>query len=248
MKSTLRHAVLALLAHGACHAATPVSDADALLATLKQQYPTAAITSVTPAPVKGLYEVVLSHKIAYTDGTGRYFVYGSVVDMKTNEDLTAARREEASRVDVTKLPLKDAIVRVNGAGHRKIYVFSDPDCPYCRRLEPELDKLEDATIYIFLYPIDVLHPDANRKSQAIWCQPANDKRLEAWHRAVTGAENPTTAGCDNPVKRNAVLGASLGVVGTPTLVAADGRVLPGMLPAPRIEEWLALPKAVAKAN
>lgn len=248
MRSSFRLAALALLAHGACHAATPASDADALLATLRQKYPATTFTSVAPAQVKGIFEVVMGRKIAYTDRTARYFMVGSLVDMQTNDNLTAARSEELTRVDFSRLPLQDAIVRVNGNGRRKIVVFSDPDCPFCRRLEPELDKLEDATLYIFLYPIDVLHPDANRKSQAIWCRADNDKRLEAWHHAVTGADNPATADCDNPVKRNVALGNSLGVTGTPTLVAADGRVLPGMLPAAGIEEWLAKTKAVVSAK
>lgn len=240
----LRLATLALLVHGACHAA---AETDAVLAALKQKYPGTTFTSVAPAPVAGLYEIVMGRKIAYTDRSGRYFMYGSLVDMKTNDDLTAARREDLTRVDVKKLPLQDAIVRVNGQGRRTVYVFSDPDCPFCRRLEPELDKLDDVSIHIFLYPIESLHSDAARKAQAIWCQGDDRKRLDLWHRAVMHIDEVETAECDNPLKRNLALGTWLGLQGTPTLIAADGRVLPGLVPAAEIDEWLNRKKALATA-
>ncbi|MEO5685804.1 MAG: DsbC family protein [Burkholderiaceae bacterium] len=243
MTFPFRLAALALLVHGACHAAT--AGTDTVLAALKQKYPGTAFTSVSPAPVKGLYEVVMGRKIAYTDSTGRYFMYGSLVDMKTKADLTAARRDDLMRVDAHKLPLKDAIVRVNGKGRRTLYVFSDPDCPFCRRLEPELDKLDDVTIYLFLYPIESLHSDAARKAQAIWCEGDEKKRLDLWHRVVLRTDNVATAECENPLKRNLALGDSLGLQGTPTLIAADGRTLPGMVPAANIEEWLSPKKVVA---
>jgi len=189
----------------------------------------------------------MGRKIAYTDSSGRFFMVGSLVDMTTNDDLTAARREVLSRIDVRKLPLQDAIVRVNGKGRRTLYVFSDPDCPYCRSLEPELDKLDDVTIYIFLYPIESLHSDAARKAQSIWCQADEKGRPALWHRVVTRTETIGTTECENPIQRNVALGASLGLQGTPTIVAADGRTLPGMAPAASIEEWLGQTKKVSLA-
>jgi thiol:disulfide interchange protein DsbC len=174
-------------------------------------------------------------------------MYGSLVDMKTNDDLTAARVADLSRVDVKKLPLQDAIVRVNGKGRRTIYVFSDPDCPFCRRLEPELDKLDDVTIYVFLYPLESLHSDAARKAQAIWCEADEKKRLALWHGVVSKTQDVATAECANPLKRNLALGEALGLQGTPTLIAADGRMLPGAAPAAAIEDWLNQKKTVAAA-
>ena len=243
MKSPLLLAVVSVLAHGACLAAP--AESEALLAALKQKYPQTTFTTVTPAAVKGLYEVVMGHRIAYTDDTGRYFMYGSLVDMKTNDDLTAARLTDLSRVDVRKLPLQDALVRVNGKGRRTIYLFSDPDCPFCRRLEPELDKLDDVTIYIFPYPLEALHSDAARKAQAIWCETDEKKRLELWHRVVMKTQDVPTAECANPIKRNLALGGVLGLQGTPTLIAADGRTLPGAVPAAAIEGWLKASKTAA---
>lgn len=237
-------AALVVSLSGASHAA---NESAALLARLKQKYPATTFTSVAPAPVKGLYEVVMGRKIAYTDSSGRYFMLGSLVDMTTNDDLTAARKEVLTRIDVRKLPVQDAIVRINGKGRRTLYVFSDPDCPYCQRLEPELDKLDDVTIYIFLYPIESLHSDAARKAQSIWCQADEKGRQELWHRVVTHVETIGTTECENPIQRNVALGESLGVQGTPTIVAPDGRTLPGMAPAAAIEEWLGLAKKVSLA-
>lgn len=237
----MRLLVLFLLTFaGASRAQT---EADSLLATLKQKYPAMAIVAVRKTPVAGLYEVTLGRKLAYTDASGRYFMFGSVVDMQSHVDLSAARLEELSRVDVRTLPLKDSFTHVVGNGRRQLYVFSDPDCPYCRRLEPELDRLEDVTIHTFLYPIAQLHADAGRKAEAIWCQGDDKSRWALWDRVVGHDEAVQTRLCDNPLERNLALGQSLGVIGTPTLVAADGRILPGARDARSIDAWLDLSKA-----
>ena len=246
MTSLLRLAALVLLAHAGAHAAS--AESDTLLATLKQKYPETTFTSVVPAPVRGLYEVVIGRRIVYTDASGRYFMYGSLVDMKNNQDLTAARVADISRVDVSKLPLHDALMRINGKGRRTMYLFSDPDCPYCGRLEPELDKLDDVTIYVFPFPLESLHSDAARKAQAIWCEANEKKRLELWHRVVLKAQDVVTAECPNPLKRNLALGEALGVLGTPTLIAPDGRMLQGAAPAARIEEWLSQKKTASATS
>ncbi|MEP6502796.1 MAG: DsbC family protein [Betaproteobacteria bacterium] len=244
LPACLRLLALCLLAHvGASHAQR---DTDALLATLKATYPTMTIDAVNKTPVPGLYEVVLGRQLAYTDASGRYFMFGSVVDMQTREDLSATRLELLSRIDVRTLPLKDAFTRVVGKGRRHLYVFSDPDCPYCRRLEPELDKLDDVTIHTFLYPIAQLHSDAGRKAESIWCQGDDKARWARWHHVVGHDDAVETRQCDNPLERNLALGQSLGVVGTPTLVAADGRTLPGMKPAAFIEGWLAPTKVATR--
>ena len=248
LAARLRLAALCLLATaGAVHAQS-AKDADALRATLKARYPALAIDAVNRTPVSGLYEVVMGRKLAYSDATGRYFMFGSVVDMNTHEDLSAARLEVISRVDVRALPLKDAFTRVVGKGRRHLYVFSDPDCPYCRRLEPELDKLDDVTIHTFLYPVAQLHDDAGRKAETIWCKGDDKARWAAWHEIV-GRDDPVeTRKCDNPLERNLALGQLLGVAGTPTLIAGDGRTITGMRPAAVIDGWLEPEKVAAQAK
>lgn len=232
-----------LVLAGASHAQT---DTDALLGSLKQKYPAMTIGAVNKTPVPGLFEVVMGRKIAYTDASGRYFMFGSVVDMQSHLDLSAARLEDLSRVDVHLLPLKDSFTHVAGNGRRELYVFSDPDCPYCRRLEPELDRLHDVTIHTFLYPLTQLHSDAGRKAEAIWCQGDDKSRWSMWHRVVTHDDPVLTRACSNPLERNLALGQSLGVIGTPTLVAADGRILPGARDARVIDDWLEVSKTVAQ--
>ena len=245
LPTCLRLLVLCLLAHaGTSHAQ---KETDPLLGSLKQKYPAMAIDAVNKTPVPGLFEVVMGRKLAYTEATGRYFMFGSVIDMQSHQDLSAARLEELARVDVRTLPLKDSFTHVVGSGRRHLYVFSDPDCPYCRRLEPELDRLEDVTIHTFLYPLAQLHADAGRKAEAIWCQGDDKARWALWDRVVGHDEAVQTRTCDNPLERNLALGQSLGVIGTPTLVAPDGRILPGTRDARVIDGWLEQSKTVAQA-
>jgi thiol:disulfide interchange protein DsbC len=245
IQACLRLLAFCLLVHAGASQAQ--AETDALLATLKTKYPTMTIDAVNRTPVPGLYEVVMGRKLAYSDASGRYFMFGSVVDMQRHEDLSAARLEVLSRVDVRTLPLKDSFTRVVGKGRRHLYVFSDPDCPYCRRLEPELDRLDDVTIHTFLYPIAQLHSDAGRKAETIWCQGDDKARWALWHHVVGHDDPVETRQCDNPLERNLVLGQSLGVIGTPTLIATDGRALPGMKPAAFIDGWLEPAKAAAQA-
>jgi thiol:disulfide interchange protein DsbC len=178
----------------------------------------------------------MGRNAAYTDSTGRYFIFGHLFDMKEQRDLTVERVEKAARIAFETLPLADAIKTVRGKGERVIAVFSDPDCPFCRRLETELDKLDNVTLYTFLYPLEGLHPEANGKAIAVWC--AKD-RSGAWSELMRSGKVPTKASCDNPIERNIQLGQRLSIQGTPTLISTDGRLLPGAAPRERIEQWLA---------
>jgi thiol:disulfide interchange protein DsbC len=138
---------------------------------------------------------------------------------------------------------------VRGTGARTFAVFSDPDCPYCRRLETDMKGLTDVTIYTFLMPIASLHPEARTKAIAVWC--AQD-RIGAWHALMWSEKTPSsphlTGECAHPVDRNVALGERLGITGTPTLIAADGRVLAGAASASQIEAWLVRSTASAGSS
>jgi thiol:disulfide interchange protein DsbC len=203
---------------------------------LKDMYPATRIERVQPAEIPALFEVTMGRNSAYTDSTGRYFVFGHLYDMKTQRDLTAERMEKQQRIDFAQLPLPDAIKTVHGKGERVLAVFSDPDCPYCKRLEAELDKLNNVTLYIFPYPLESLHPAAVDKAVAVWCAP---DRARAWADLMKTGKMPATRKCENPIERNIQLAQRLGIQGTPTLLSADGRMLPGAAPSERIEQWLA---------
>lgn len=202
---------------------------------LGEQYPATKITSVRETPVKGIYEVVMGRNIAYTDETGRFMIFGHLYDMKEQVDLTAQRQDEINRIDPSILSLGDAIKVVKGKGSRVLYVFSDPNCPYCKRLEAELAKLDDVTIYTFLYP--VLGKDSEQKSRAIWC--AKD-RAKAWSDFMEGGKLPAapSAECSDPVQRNIQLGRELGINGTPTIVFGNGAIAAGLLPAAELQRRL----------
>lgn len=204
---------------------------------LNEKYPATKITSVRESPVKGVYEVVMGRNVAYTDESGRYMIFGHLYDMQEQKDLTAQRLDEINKIDVSALPLADAIKTVKGDGSRTLYVFSDPDCPFCQRLEREtMPKLDNVTIYTFLYPLVGLHPDAPAKSRRIWC--AKDRYEAYWAYMEKGLLPDNDGSCPNPVDRNVQLGASLGINGTPTIITGDGAMVPGFVPASELERRL----------
>lgn len=225
-------AIVVTMGHGLAAEDT----AGGLAQRLKQLYPNTQVTAVAESALPGLFEVVMGRNIAYTDAAGRYFLFGHLFDMPAQRDLTAERKDQLQRLDFAQLPLQDAIKTVRGNGSRVLAVFSDPDCPYCKRLEPELAKLNDVTVYTFLMPLTQLHPDARGKAVAVWCA-AN--RVEAWTQLMLYGQTAASANCAHPVDRNVALGERLQINGTPTMIAADGRVLPGAASANQIEAWLA---------
>jgi thiol:disulfide interchange protein DsbC len=200
---------------------------------LEQKFPGAGVTSVTKSPYFGLYEVMFDDQLIYTDAKVSYIMVGNVYDAATKKNLTEAKKRELSRVAFDSLPLHLAVKKVKGNGQRKLAVFSDPDCPYCARLEKELKNIDDVTIYTFLYPIDTLHPDAARKSRLIWCAPDKTKAWDAFFES--GALPKNNGECENPIEATNALGQKMRVSATPTLVFADGSIVAGAIPAQRIE-------------
>lgn len=192
--------------------------------------------SVRRTPYGGLYEVNMGGQLFYTDEKVSYFVAGSIIDAKTDRNVTQERMQELMKKVVSSLPLEAALKQVKGNGKRKLVVFSDPDCPYCKKLEAELGKISDVTIYTFIYPIPSLHPQAADKAKAVWC--ASD-RLKAWDELMQKGTVPPAGNCDtSPLAKAAKVGAQLNVQGTPTLFFADGLRVPGMVPAPELEKLL----------
>jgi thiol:disulfide interchange protein DsbC len=217
--------------------AAPLSiEATQVKKMLELKFPGATVASVNKSPYFGLYEVLFDEQIVYTDAKVSYVVVGNVYDAATKKNLTEAKLRELTRVAFDSLPLELALKKVKGNGQRRLAIFSDPDCPFCARLENELKSIDDVTIYTFLYPIDQLHPDAARKSRIIWCAP---DKLKAWDAFFESGALPKNNGdCDNPLAATGQLGQKMRVTATPTLVFADGSVIPGALPAQRLEAEL----------
>lgn len=248
MPNSLRTALCALLTGAtlstSCLAQTSTAPAASLLERLKVLYPATHFGDVNPTPWPGVFEVAMGNNLAYVDETGEFFLFGHLFDMKSQRDITAERKDSLTRIDFGSLPLADAVREVRGTGERTLAIFADPDCPYCRRLESEMKNLSNVTIYTFLMPIESLHPDARAKAIAVWC--AQD-RVAAWHAVMWRDEAVSSPECIHPIDRNVELGERIGITGTPTLVAADGRVLPGAASAAQIDAWLGRTVAGAAA-
>jgi len=226
---------------------TPVAagDADSLKRTLEARFPGAVIANVRPSPYFGLYEATIEDRMLYTDDQARYVFVGSVLDAVARTNLTEARLAELNAVDFHALPLDLAIRTVHGNGERQLAVFSDPDCPFCKQLEATLKDVDNVTIYTFLFPLAQLHPDATDKAQAIWCAADRDDAWQTFQR--TGTVPARGAGCSAPLEQLADLARRYKVIATPTLVFADGRVVPGALPRARVEAALDAPATHERA-
>ncbi len=213
------------------------ADALAVQKLLVAKFPGASIGYVAKTPYFGLYEAMFDDKLVYTDAQAKYVVVGSIYDANTKQDLTEERQRKLNRIVWSDLPLNLAMKKVKGDGSRKLAVFSDADCPFCKRLESEMKGLDNVTIYTFLFPIDQLHPDAARKSKMIWCAP---DRVKAWDEFFASGKLPDNKGdCPTPLQETLALGQKYRVNATPTLVFADGSVVPGAIPLARIEQELA---------
>lgn len=181
------------------------------------------VDSVTRTPYFGLYEVVIGEKLIYTDDKVNYIFDGSVVDARTRQDLTEARLRKLMAIKFDELPLEAAIKTVRGNGKRVFATFEDPNCPYCKRLWQDVAKLDNVTIYTFLYPI--LSPDSVSKAKAIWC--ARD-RSRAWvDHMLSGSTPALIVECETPLEKNLALGRRLRVSGTPTTFFTNGERLVG---------------------
>ena len=203
------------------------------------------IDEVSPTPMKGLYEVRIGTDLFYTDAKGNYVIQGELIDTKVRRNLTEDRINKLTAVDFSALPLKDAFTIVRGDGKRKVAVFEDPNCGYCKRFERDMQNVDNVTVYLFLYPI--LSPGSAEKSRNIWC--AKDKAA-AWQDYMVKDKTPAAASCDtSALQRNLALGKKYKITGTPTLIFADGSRVPGAIGAKDVEKHLASAGTVAsKAN
>jgi thiol:disulfide interchange protein DsbC len=237
MKHLLSALLLALIATSVAPSVL-AGDAE-IRKSIESSFPGTKIGSITKAPVNGLFEVIANGEqgplVIYSDDKGEYVLVGDLLNVQSKRNLTRERMDKLTEVKWDSLPLGNAIKVVKGDGSRKLAVFSDPDCPYCKKAEAEFNKLDNVTIYTFAYPLP-MHPDAARKSKLVWC---SKDRAKAWQDLMLKGVVPSgKADCEDPIDENLALGAKLRVDGTPALIFPNGKRIPGYVDAGRLETML----------
>jgi len=214
---------------------TARADESALRQALQSKFPKMPVESIAKTPFPNIYEVVMDGQVLYTDAKASYVFSGKLLDLRSQQprDLTQETTNKISAAALAK-SADSAIKRVKGNGKRVIYTFEDPNCGYCRELQKELTRVNDVTIYTFLWPI--LSQDSVEKSKGIWC--AKD-RAKAWEDMMLKGVAPMgKRDCETPLEKNAQLAQRFGIRGTPGLYLANGQQIGGYLPADKIEAAL----------
>lgn len=205
-------------------------DLESVRTAFEQRFDGLEVTEIRPAPVPGLFEIQVGMELVYVDAQVNYVFQGSLVDARTRVDLTAARLQQLSEVPFDTLPIQHAVKIVKGDGSRKLAVFEDPNCVYCKQLHASLASIDNITLYSFQFPI--LSPDSIMKSRNIWCASDPAEALQAW---MLDGKVPETAQCDdNPIEQVLELGRKLMVRGTPAILFADGSRVNGTLPTDQL--------------
>jgi thiol:disulfide interchange protein DsbC len=235
MKFLSRSLVAVVLAIASFNA---LAEEAAIRKNLAERYPNLPkIDEISKTPIPGIYEIRLNQSdIMYSDEQGNYLIQRSLIDTRSKTDLTEERQTKLSAIDFKDLPFKDAFTIVRGNGKRKLAVFEDPNCGYCKRFERDLTKVDNVTIHVFLYPI--LGGDSPEKSRNIWCSKGDKGKVFLdW---MTRDVPPPAAACDaTALGRNLEFGKKSRITGTPTLIFANGVRAPGALTADRVEKLLA---------
>ena len=215
---------------------TAVAQEAAIRKNLSERLPNLPkIDEVSKTPMNGLFEIRMGNEVMYSDADGSFLIQGALIDVKQKRNLTEERMEKLSAISFDQLPMKSAFTQVRGNGKRKLAVFADPNCGYCKRFEKDLQKLDNVTIHHFLYPI--LGEDSKTKSRNIWC--AKDK-AKVWNDWMINGTTPPTANCDASAVDTVVeFGKKNRITGTPMLLFADGTRVPGAVPMAQVEKMLA---------
>lgn len=220
-----------------CLSSAALGDEASVKKFVQERFPQSKIQSVMKTPYGGLYEVYMDNRLHYTDEKVSFVMIGELIDTRTFQNVTEQRMRKLTALNLKDLPpLTSAIKRVKGDGKRTLMVFSDPMCPYCKRLEQELAKLNNVSIYLWPYPLEQKFPGTTELAKSIWCSP---DRVKAWDEWMLQGKRPSSpSNCANPVADIDKAGARLGITVTPTLIFVDGAPINGMLPAKDIDRLM----------
>lgn len=235
-----RLALTATLSLGAAHLASAqelsAAQVTALKQKLAQRVPELSnVDGIKASPLPGIYEVQVGTNLLYTDAKGDFLIDGHILDTRSQRNLTQERLDDINRIDFAALPFKDAVVWKNGTGARKLVIFADPNCGYCKRLEKDLQKVKDVTVYTFIIPI--LGDDSKVKADNILCMKDRTQSYRDW--MLSGVAPAKSFGvCASPVQRNLALAQKFKITGTPAMFFEDGSRLASAAPAETVEQRL----------
>ena len=225
IKKTLAFALVSFIS------SLSLANVDTVKNNLIKQHPKLNIENIQTTDMKGIYSGSMDGQVVYVGEDAQHILVGSMYRLSDQKNLTKDLVLKQNSIDWKKLPLQDAVKSVRGNGKRQIAIFSDPNCPYCKQLETELNKLNDVTIYTFIYPIK---NQSIAVSKQVFCE--KDSAL-AWSNLISKGIQPSSKKtCANPIERNLSLGKSLGLNGTPAIIFSNGFKVMGSHPAQEIEK------------
>ncbi|TCB48138.1 DsbC family protein [Acinetobacter sp. ANC 4779] len=225
IKKTLAFALVSFIS------SLTLANVDTVKTNLTKQHPKLKIENIQSTEMKGIYSGSMDGQVVYVGEDAQHILVGSMYRLSDQKNLTQDLVLEQNSIDWKKLPLQDAVKIVRGNGKRQIAIFSDPNCPYCKQLEAEVNKLNDVTLYTFIYPIKT---QSIAVSKQVFCE--KDPAL-AWSNLISKGIQPSAKNtCANPIERNMSLGKSLGLNGTPAIVFSNGFKVMGVRSAQEIQQ------------
>lgn len=191
--------------------------------------PNVKVEAVQESQVPGFYEAIVGGEFVYVSKDGRYMLNGRAFDVAGKRDMTEISRAKVRRSALAKIGPDKRIVFAPQApmtSKHTVTVFTDVDCPFCRRFHEQIAQYnaKGITVDYLFFPLSI-HPGADKKAEAVWC---SKDRPAAFTRAMAG-QDPGKATCPNPVAELTDLAQALGIGGTPTMLAADGTMIPGQV-------------------
>lgn len=206
------------------------ADEQTIRQVFKTKLPSAQVISVEKLRYADLYEVAVQgnegYRVFYTDALGQIMLIGTLIETRTDRNLTEERLRKLSAIDWNKLPFQWAVTTRRGDGRRQIAIFSDPNCPFCRKFEKDLAAVDNIRVHIFMWPVIKL--ESVRQTKSVWC---SKDRAKAWNDLMLrGAEPTAPTDCNNPIDEIVALGRRLGATSTPTWFLPNGEKYVGALP------------------
>lgn len=216
------------------------SPEDKIKAKVSSMVPAGVEIEVSPVEATGLYQVVLGADVIYMTADTNYLMMGNMVDLRTRENLTETAKTAARKQIVESLDVNSMIeYPAKGQAKHTVTVFTDVDCPYCKKFHKEIPKLNEAGISVryMAFPRSGIDTPSFKKMEAIWC---SDDKQKAMDEMKNQNKTPASKACSSPVKQHLAEVQKLGLNGTPALIFESGDLVPGYVPAEEIIQGLGL--------